>query len=142
MNLPSNCICYFSSFFCVFVFEGFVFELFCELFLSLGLIMTMSIDQPVEVRTINVIVSLDPIDESTLSGDSLGVVINTSNDGSNLTITIMDPSTLIDGVFTIDQVWNLLRSSLNFDQYQMVKLLYDTPFGDVPFREFERVRTE
>ena len=100
----------------------------------------MSIDHPVE-RTINVIVSLNPIPESTLSGDSLGFVINTSNDGSNLTITIMDPSTLVDGVFTIDQVWDLLRSSLNFDQYQRVELLYDTPFGDVLFREFERVRT-
>jgi hypothetical protein len=105
--------------------------------------MTLSIDHPVEVRTINVIVSFNqPIHESTLSDDSLGFVINTPNDGSNLTITIIDPSTLVDGVFTIDQVWDLLRSSLNFDQYQRVELLYDTPFGDVRFREFERVRTE
>ena len=102
--------------------------------------MTLSIDRPVEVRTIKVIVSFDPIPESTLSDDSLGFVINTPNDGSNLTITIIDPSTLV-GVFTINHVWDLL-CSLNFDQYQRVELLYDTPVGNVPFMQFERVRTE
>ena len=119
--------------------------------MSLGLIMSdyvnyaKELDHPVEstLRTFNLIFSLNQcIDESTLPDDSLGFVINAPNDGSILTITIIDPNTLLEGVFTFDQVWNFFRSSLNFDQYQMVKLLYDTPFGDVLFRVFERVNPE